>query len=51
VRVFGGELALGIPLLAANIFPNAAHVIVKSLRIVCAVAVNFLNNRVFHIRN
>lgn len=48
MRNLSSKFAFGFGLTTANIFADGANVIVKPLRVIRAVPVDFLNNRVFH---
>jgi hypothetical protein len=47
-RNLGGKFAFGLDFTTPNVFAYGANVIAESLRVICAVAVDFPNNRIFH---
>ena len=47
-RRMGGKPAAGFGFATANIFADGVNVVVKPLGVICAVAVDCPNNRIFH---
>jgi hypothetical protein len=46
--IFGGKFASRLDFGTANIFADGANVVVEPLGVICAMQVDFPNNRVFH---
>lgn len=47
-RISGGKFATRLSFEAADVFADGMDVVVELFCVICAVTVDFLNNRVFH---